>query len=485
MNPIYIRNLNSFFDIVPKDVVEIARIFKKESYEIFLVGGCVRDIFMDIEPHDWDMCTNATPNQMIDICNKYQLHYIETGLQHGTLTIHLNGENYEVTTYRIDGKYSDGRHPDSVSFTTSLEEDLARRDFTINAMAIDPITATIFDPYGGSVHIMNKKLIAVGKPDERLEEDGLRILRALRFAIKYDLSIDSSLALAIKNHNYMLSLEKGLISRERVTEEFRKMFTCNMPVIYVFSAFRDTVATIIPEIEKTFDFNQNNKYHTHDVYTHILHVVDNCKTTKFEIKMAALLHDIAKPDSYVEDEEGFGHFYGHPKMSADICAPMLKKQFKLSTIEYDRIMELVEFHDMDIAETTKSVRRALNKHGKEYMEDWLILKQADMDDHNYFDDKHMRTVSGIKTIMENIIESNMAFSLKDLDINGNDLMRELQLKPSPTIGQILGILLQKVIDDELENRYDALLFEARQINNSSSCQDGFWINKDLYQSDSR
>ena len=448
---------------IPSDVIHLTKIFRKENFEIFLVGGCVRDLIMGTEPHDYDMCTNATPDQMKELCRKYRLSCIPTGLQHGTITVRLNHESYEITTYRVDGAYSDGRHPDKVAFTDNLREDLLRRDFTINAIAMDPITCKLYDPFGGCLDIAQKKLRAVGHADARLSEDGLRILRALRFAIKYDLMIDDELENAIHSHKDMLLLTSNLISRERITDEFRKIFTTGKPVSEIFMQFRDVIAAVIPEIQKTFDFDQNNRYHKHDVYEHLLAVTDYCKSNKFEIRMAALLHDIGKPDAYVTDELGRGHFYGHPEISANICRPMLHRQFKLSNEEYSRIVELIEFHDADVKETTKSVKRVLNKHGVDFMTDWFVLKQADMDDHIYPDDKYITTTRNMKAIADEIINSMQAFTIKDLAVNGKDLMDELGLKPGKTIGIILDKLLEEVIEETLENNKESLLAKADEI----------------------
>lgn len=438
---------------IPNAVFDIARAFNTKGFELYLVGGCVRDMALGETPHDWDMCTNATTDEILSVCKDNHYVAILTGIAHGTITIHIGDENYEVTTYRIDGDYSDGRRPDSVQFTTSLHEDLARRDFTINAMAMDPLTFHVVDDFNGVEHLKNHKLVAVGNADARLSEDALRMLRAIRFAIKYHMDMDVELQKAIHDHVSMISH----VSKERITDEFRKMFATGQPVKRYFMEFRDLIGTIIPDMKPCFDFNQNNRYHIHDVYEHILYVVDYCKSNRFEIKMAALLHDIGKPDCYVTDEEGFGHFYGHPPVSHDMSVHVLNNDFRVSTAEKERILELVRYHDMTVADTVKSVRRALSNHGEDFMRDWLILTQADRDDHVYPDGKYKSSVEDLIPIMEHILESDMAFSVKDLNIDGNDLMKEFRLKPGKIIGEILNVLLDAVLEEKVDNEKFLLL----------------------------
>lgn len=451
--------MKKFITFIPKEVKVISEMFYKRGFELYLVGGCVRDLLMYDTPHDWDMCTNATPEQMKQICKEESLFYNTIGEKHGTIVFFLNGGKYEITTYRVDGNYSDGRHPDEVIFTSSLEEDLSRRDFTMNAIAMSPETAELIDPFGGLDDIQNTRLVAVGNADERIKEDSLRMLRAIRFVIKYNMSMDEELSNSIHANIDLINN----VSKERITEEFRKIFAAGRPITPNFLWFSDLITAIIPELKPCVGFKQNNKYHKHDVYEHMLSVVDLCKSNKFEIKMAALLHDIGKPDSYVEDDEGYGHFYGHPEVSANIVVGLLDTRFRLTKEETKRILELVEFHDKDIAKTVKSVRKALNQHGEDYMRDWFILKQADMDDHVYPDDKHINNVAPLVSIMDYILKENMAFSLKDLHITGNIIMQALRLKPGKMVGIILNKLLEEVVDGQLENTGEVLVARAKEI----------------------
>lgn len=441
---------------IPNTAIQLAKLFSEKGYEIFLVGGCVRDMIMGFVPHDYDFCSNARPEQMMCLCNEFNLKYIPTGLKHGTITICVENDQYEVTTYRIDGDYSDGRHPDTVTFTSDIEKDLARRDFTINAIAMHPISGRIVDPFFGREAIKTRVLTTPGDSACSIKDDALRILRALRFAIRYHLNIENHLAVAIYDYKDMLSVEAGLVSRERITDEFRKILTCDRYISRVFKLFHDVIAVCIPKIEDCFYFEQNNKYHAYDVYVHTLHVVDNCKTDKFEIKMAALLHDIGKPHCYPEDADGFGHFYGHAKVSADICRSLLKERFRLSNDEYSRIIELVEFHDMKIPQTTKSIKRMLSTHGLDFINDWLVLKEADIEDHiNNADMKEK--LQTMKILLADVLSEKQTLTVKDLAVNGNDLIQELHMKPGKAVGFILNSMLEKVLNEEVENTKEALL----------------------------
>lgn len=450
-------------EIIPSDAIRVIETLNNSGYEAYLVGGCVRDMLMGVEPHDWDICTNATPEETKRVMNKHKIYTFDSGIKHGTITAVINGENYEVTTYRSEADYSDGRHPDKVEFITDIHEDLKRRDFTINAMAYNPLTNELIDDFNGHLDLKNGIIRAVGNASERFDEDSLRILRALRFAIKYQFNIDDYTSLSMHRQRELLVN----ISKERITDEVRKMLTSGKPVKVHFMEYKDIIGTIIPEIIPCFNFNQNNKYHKHDVYEHILYVVDNCNTTKFEIKMAALLHDIGKPKAYIEDMEGWGHFYGHPQISYEMSQGILRDDFRVSTEQLERTLELIQYHDMEVASTKASVKRALNKHGVDFMYDWFILKQADMDDHIYPNKNchYIIDISGIEARIQQILDEQSCFSLKDLAIGGKDIMAKLGVKPGKHIGIILNTLLEEVIDEKISNESEILLNRAVEIYN--------------------
>ena len=450
-------------EIIPSDAIRVIETLNNSGYEAYLVGGCVRDMLMGVEPHDWDICTNAKPEETKRVMKEHKIYTFDSGIKHGTITAVINGENYEVTTYRSEADYSDGRHPDKVEFITDIHEDLKRRDFTINAMAYNPLTDELIDDFNGHLDLQNGIIRAVGNASERFDEDSLRILRALRFAIKYQFDIDEYTSLSMHRQRGLLVN----ISKERITDEVRKMLTSGKPVKVHFMEYKDIIGTIIPEIIPCFNFNQNNKYHKHDVYEHILYVVDNCNTTKFEIKMAALLHDIGKPKAYIEDMEGWGHFYGHPQISYEMSQSILRNDFRVSTEQLERTLELILYHDMEVASTKASVKRALNKHGVDFMYDWFILKQADMDDHIYPNKNcnYIIDISGIEARIQQILDEQSCFSLKDLAIGGKDIMTKLGVKPGKHIGIILNTLLEEVIDEKISNESEVLLNKAVEIYN--------------------
>ena len=427
------------------------------GFEAFFVGGFVRDYILGVDSNDIDIATNALPNQIANI-----FKVVNTGIKYNCVTINYEGYTFETTTYRIEGAYTNNRHP-SYIVGESLSDDLKRRDFTINAMAYNPLTDELIDDFNGHLDLQNGIIRAVGNASERFDEDSLRILRALRFAIKYQFDIDEYTSLSMHRQRGLLVN----ISKERITDEVRKMLTSGKPVKVHFMEYKDIIGTIIPEIIPCFNFNQNNKYHKHDVYEHILYVVDNCNTTKFEIKMAALLHDIGKPKAYKEDMEGWGHFYGHPQISYEMSQSIIRDDFRVSTEQLERTLELIQYHDMEVASTKASVKRALNKHGVDFMYDWFILKQADMDDHIYPNKNchYIIDISGIEARIQQILDEQSCFSLKDLAIGGKDIMTKLGVKPGKHIGIILNTLLEEVIDEKISNESDVLLNKAVEIYN--------------------
>lgn len=446
---------------VPNSGLNIIKLMRQYGYEAYFVGGCVRDCLLGITPNDWDICTNAVPSKVIEILSNNNIKYHTVGIEFGTVTALCKDNEYEITTYRKDGEYTDNRRPTTVELVTNLDDDLSRRDFTINAMAYDPLNKRIIDRFGGIQDLKHRRLVAVGDADRRFKEDALRILRALRFAIKYNLEVDEDTDNAIKD-NYKL-LDN--ISKERITSELEKILTSGESIVWYFLRYDYIIGQIIPELKPCFNFDQNSKYHKHDIYEHILYVVDACKSNKFEIRLAALLHDIGKPNSYVIGKDGYGHFYGHPDVSHEISVEVLNKRLRLTKEQSERVLTLVKYHDMTVASTKASVKRAMNKLGLDTMIDWCILKQADMDDHIFPDKKwkHFMDIGEIKRIMQEIIDEQSCFSLKDLAINGNDIIRELHIKPGKTIGVILNSLLNEVIDEQIENSYDKLLLRAKEL----------------------
>ena len=430
----------------------------------YLVGGCVRDLILDREPHDFDLCSASEPLDIVKFAVENKHPYNIIGFDYGTVTVFVDGVGYEITTFRKETGYTDGRHPDNVSYASNIEEDLKRRDFTINALAYDVENDNIIDLFDGVSDIKNKNIKCVGEPSERFSEDHVRILRAIRFAVSLGFNIDDNTSKAI--HEYKDKL--NFVSKERITMEFEKMLSSNMPIHDIFMEYSDVIDVLIPGMEECKQFNQNNKYHKHNVYEHMLYVVDYCDTKEFEIKLAALLHDIGKPASYsVDSDTGLYHFYGHPEKSYEISKKLLKDNFRLKTVEYNRILELIRFHDTSIAPNEKSIKKAMYKHGEQFVKDYLIHKEADMKDHKNMD-KYMEAQDfpTMHKLVNRIIEENAAFSIKDLKINGTEI-REIAKKyeknPTVIVGKTIRHLFDMVIDEKLSNVNYLLVEEAEKF----------------------
>ena len=449
--------------LIPGNAITLIDMLNKENCKAYLVGGCVRDMLLGVQPHDFDICTSALPSDTIDILKRHNIDFHTVGEKFGTITAMFGEEEYEITTFRADGEYSDGRHPDSVDYTDDIMEDLHRRDFTINAMAYHPSTKTFIDPYGGRQDLKSKTLRTVQNPDKSFGDDGLRMLRALRFAIRFEMKIEAATGLAI--HNNLSLLDN--ISKERITQEFEKLFSYNKPIKPLFLEFSDLIGYIIPEIKPCIGFDQNNQYHKHDVYEHLLSVVDLCDTGDFCIKMAAMLHDIGKPNTYTVDAQGRGHFYGHPVESRDIAMRLLTVDFKLTNNQYFTICSLIEYHDVTVANTRASVKRMINKFNSwfhnidmsvDVFNKWFILKQADIDDHINLNltSGAITNIPRVKEILQQIVEENTCLKPSDLDISGYDIMQITGTKPGKHIGLIIQQLFELVLDEKLPNNNEDL-----------------------------
>lgn len=443
---------------IPNNVKYLINILEEDGYEAYIVGGCVRDAFLDKEPHDWDICTNAKPEEVCALLECYDdIEVFLTGMKHGTITAHIDGENYEITTYRVDGEYSDNRRPDYVEFVGDIIEDLSRRDFTINAMAYNEISGcgNLIDPWGGYGDLDAKRIRCVRNPDDRFQEDALRILRALRFASMYGFKIEEKTAAAIHRNKELLKN----ISAERIRSELCKML-CGEGVLGILLEYKDVMAVIIPELGPCIGFEQNNLYHKYDIYDHIAHAVANYKGTDISIKMALLLHDIGKPECYTEDHNG-GHFNGHSVPSMRI-AKEVTSRLKFDNKTRDEVIDLVLYHDADIHPGARTVRRWLNKIGPDMLNKLTFVKIADIYAHSEKNLETMRdNVLFVKLIAKDIISKQQCFTLKDLAVGGHDIMR-FGIPSGPIIGKVLNHLLDMVLDGSVENDMDCLLSEAKR-----------------------
>lgn len=459
---------------IPVSVKKTIKIIEKAGVEAYLVGGCVRDLLLGRKPNDWDITTSGLPEQIEDIFDNLEGYRTEgTGKKHGTITVicYLEDETacYEVTTYRIDGEYSDSRHPDEVSFTRSLIEDLKRRDFTINAIAMDG-TGKLEDPLGGKKDMENKIIKAVGNPAARFSEDALRILRGVRFEAQLKnlgFAMDDVTAkamLAGKN-------ELAKVSVERIQVELNKILLSS-GTSYVLRKYREIIGFIIPELSESFDFDQQNPYHCYDVYEHILHAVDGVECIEDEeeyliVRLAALFHDVGKPKCFLV-KNGKGHFYGHEKVSARMAETILKR-LKYSKKIIEDVTFLVEKHGTVFKVSEQYAKRKLNQMGEERLRMLIALERGDVsaqaiklldtgEDIRY---ARIENINNFEKCVQKVVDEATCFSLASLAINGKDIINA-GAKEGPEIGKILNEVLEKVIEGKLPNERGALLSEVKK-----------------------
>ena len=418
------------------------------GFETWAVGGCVRDSLRGAAPHDWDLCTAARPEQMKAVFAGERV--LETGLKHGTLTLLTDGGPLEITTFRADGGYSDGRHPDAVRFVGSVEDDLARRDFTVGAIAWHPVRG-LCDPYGGLDDLQDGILRAVGDPDARFTEDGLRILRAVRFASQLGFAVEPQTAAAMRRQLGRLDC----VAAERVREELTRTL-CGRFVQRALLSYRDVLAAVLPELVPMFDCAQQNPHHLYDVWEHSVRAVGQVPAVP-ALRWAMLLHDCGKPACKTIDEKGVGHFYGHPKVSREI-AERIVQRLRFSGAESARILLLVEQHDRPLGENDKLVRRRLSQIGEARFRDLLAIKKGDAVGQG----THPEDVAwlyGMEQCLDRVLAADACFSLRQLAVNGNDMLA-LGLS-GPAVGAMLHDLLRAVIDEQADNTRGALLTLGR------------------------
>lgn len=436
--------------ILPPQVNTAISMLYAAGYEAFLVGGAVRDYVRDNSPaKDWDITTNALPAQVESVFSGY--HLIETGLKHGTVTVVIDHEPIEITTYRIDGDYSDHRHPDSVHFTRSLKEDLERRDFTMNALAYSPQKG-IVDLVGGRKDIEDGIVRCVGDPNHRFQEDGLRMLRALRFASVYGMAIEAETASAIHRNKELL---KG-IAAERIQVELTKML-CGKGVTKVLEEFSDIIAIPIPEILPMFHFEQRNPHHDKDVWDHTIAVIESI-TPEPVLRWAALLHDIGKPSCFSLAEEGIGHFFGHSDQSTSMAESILSR-LRFDNASKEQIVRLVRYHDMPITADRKPIKRLLSKHGEDATRQLIELHKADTLGQSAICRHRIAIFEEVSQMINEILQEESCFTLKDLAANGHDMMT-LGFQ-GPTIGRVLQECLDAVLDEQIPNEHEALMAFAK------------------------
>lgn len=425
----------------------IARL-EAAGFEAWAVGGCVRDSLRGAAPHDWDLCTAARPEQMQAVFAGERV--LETGLKHGTLTLLTDGGPLEITTFRTDGGYSDGRHPDGVRFVGHIADDLARRDFTVGAMAWHPERG-LYDPFGGQTDLQNGVLRAVGDPDTRFQEDALRILRAVRFASQLGFSVEPETAAAMRRQAARLDC----IAAERIREELTGML-CGRFVQRALMEFADVIGCVLPEVTPMFGCAQQNPHHLYDVWEHSVRATGQVPAEPV-LRWSMLLHDCGKPACKTVDGNGVGHFYGHPKVSREIAA-QITRRLRFSGEDSARILLLVEQHDRPLGDTDKLVRRRLSQIGEARFRDLLAIKKGDAVGQG----THPGDIAWLydmETRLNRILAADACLSLRQLAVNGNDMV-SLGLS-GPAVGEMLRALLDAVIDEQADNTRDALLAFAR------------------------
>lgn len=435
---------------LPEDVLLCIRTLEKAGYSAYVVGGCVRDSLLGITPNDYDLCTSANPEQICQVFTDYEL--VRSGEKHGTIGVVLNGKLYEITTFRTEGNYTDGRHPDCVEFVPKLEEDLQRRDFTINAIAYAPGKGFI-DPWNGKKDLEQLILRAVGNPDIRFMEDSLRILRGVRFAVRFGMSVDPDTLAAMER----LAPKMDRLARERVYEELCKL----LPMMKAADLLRyaPVLTCAIPELAPMVNFDQCSPHHAYDVYTHTAHVVE-AVSDEHALRWAALLHDTGKVATFTLDESGRGHFYGHAKISADMADTILHR-LRAPTALREQVVFLIANHMLPMQPDKKQLRRRLGEFGVENVKLLLQLQKADQAGKGV-DEPADISLAETQAVLEDILREKDCLSVKDLAITGRDILA-LGIAPGPEIGRCMTFLLHEVQDEILANEKQALLDAAEMF----------------------
>ena len=449
---------------IPTGAAYILQQLNKHGYEAYIVGGCVRDSLLGKQPNDWDITTSAKPEEVKAIFHRT----IDTGIQHGTVTVLVDREvlddgsgslashtdyAFEVTTYRVDGVYTDHRRPESVCFTASLEEDLKRRDFTINAMAYNPEQGVI-DIFGGQEDLEKGIIRCVGEASERFDEDALRILRAVRFAAQLDFVIEDQTREAMRDQAKFLKD----ISVERICTELTKMIVSKHPERLEEAYELGLTQMFLPEFDVMMQTPQNNQYHLYDVGHHTLKVMEAVPATTV-LRYAALLHDVGKPKCKTTDETGVDHFYGHQELSAKMARTILRR-LKLDNDTIDQVCRLVKNHDYGLSGDgpgMKSFRRFVAQLGAEHFADFLEIRKGDMAGQSaYHLEQRRQVIAHMEAMYAEIIEQKQCLKLSELEISGKDLIA-IGVKPGPDMGRILKALLDRVLEEPELNTREQLL----------------------------
>jgi tRNA nucleotidyltransferase (CCA-adding enzyme) len=445
--------------LVPRDVLDLCERLRSRGKRAWIVGGCVRDTLLGRAAADWDVATDALPRDLLSIFPRA----IPTGIEHGTVTVVRDGRHYEVTTLRGEGTYSDGRRPDWVEFVDDITADLARRDFTVNAIALDPLHGNLIDPFDGRGDLQRRVLRAVGDPRQRFAEDGLRVLRAARFVATLELTLDPATEQAIAP---TLDTYRK-VAAERVRDEWLKTMKARQPS-RAFDVMRRTgiLAITCPELLEGVGMEQN-KWHAYDVWRHGMECMDACLPGQTDpvLRIAAMLHDVGKPRSRAwSDKTKDWTFYDHDRIGAEIALPIADR-LRFSNEERERIVALVRFHlfHYDDHWTDAAVRRWIRRVGADRLGDLYRLNQADVRAKGRDFEPDLAALAGLEAHVARVLAEGAALSTRDLKLNGHDLMRELGVKPGRVIGTLLEALLDAVTSDPSLNERGRLIERARQL----------------------
>ena len=434
---------------LPENVLTCIHALEKAGFEAYAVGGCVRDSLLGLTPHDYDLCTNALPEETAALFPGRTL--VRSGEKHGTIGVVFDKEVIEITTFRTEGGYQDSRHPGWVRFVPDVKEDLSRRDFTVNAMAYNPKTGYI-DPFGGREDLQEGILRAVGAPATRFTEDALRILRGARFGVRFSLTPTDDTLAAMNT----LSPLMDNLARERVFEELCKL----LPLLKArdMARYAAILTQVIPPLAPTLGFDQKNPHHIYDVYTHTAQVVENAPKD-LAVRWAALLHDCGKPGCFTLDDAGIGHFYGHADLSAQTADAFLL-HLKAPTALRERVVFLIEKHMTPLEPDKKILRRRLGQYGVDALKQLLDLQKADCIGTGTHENDRFEAIAAL---IDELLQEQACLTLRDLAINGKDLL-EIGFAPGKQMGACLNWLLAQVQDEILPNEKQALLCAANNRN---------------------
>ncbi|MCD7731102.1 MAG: CCA tRNA nucleotidyltransferase [Oscillospiraceae bacterium] len=436
---------------IPENVLNIMKCLEKGGFEAYTAGGCVRDAILGKEPKDYDIATSASPDEIKRCLEGYNV--IDTGIKHGTVTVISDDDYVEVTTFRIDGNYSDHRRPDSVKFSRSLDDDLSRRDFTINAMAYNPEKGLI-DKFGGQKDLFRQKIRCVGEPAVRFNEDALRIIRALRFASVLNFEIDSVTSLAIHDMKYLLTN----VSMERISKEIDMLITGKSPAD-ILTDYSDVMSVIIPEVRPCIGFDQHSRYHVYDVWQHTAMAVEHSKCDR-DVRLALLLHDIAKPSCCTIDDEGNGHFPGHEQVGAHMAEDILHRMhYPNETVNC--ISELIKYHYVTPVDDAVVVKRLLSVIGIQNFFKLTEVMKGDSRAKQSLCFERVQTLEAMERKAEQIIANKECISISQLNVNGTDITA--LGAEGKQIGDILENLLSLVIDSRVGNVRAELLKCAKAM----------------------